>query len=159
MWASKDGAYGYAKARAREEGGQVTIVLEHKPGDVFQDEIDIVPPVEGEVPVVISPEEKAANDLRLAYEDSLRNSYVATFVKPLANDPENDFLVASEQLEKFLLIWNRSNLVVNPLSYGMRLLSLISEKRDTPASVLLNLNNYCGRQMYPQQQEIWCNSC
>ena len=44
----------------------------------FQDEIDIVPPPEGDVPVVITPEEKAANDLRLAYEDSIRNSYVAT---------------------------------------------------------------------------------
>ncbi|NLB66928.1 MAG: transglutaminase domain-containing protein [Bacteroidales bacterium] len=163
VWASKDGAYGYAKARAREEGGQVTIVLEHKPGDVFQDEIDIVPPVEGEVPVVISPEEKAANDLRLAYEDSLRNSYVATFVKPLANDPENDFLVASRGNWREISSYLEQIKSGSKSRYrdGMRLLSLISEKdlRDTPASVLLDhLNNFCGVEgMYPQQREIWYN--
>ncbi|NLX41652.1 MAG: transglutaminase domain-containing protein [Bacteroidales bacterium] len=163
VWASKDGAYGYAKARAREEVGQVTIVLEHKLGDVFQDEIDIVPPAEGEVPVVISPEEKAANDLRLAYEDSLRNSYVATFVKPLANDPENSFLVASRGNWREISSYLEQIKSGSKSRYrdGMRLLSLISEKdlRDTPASILLDhLNNFCGVEgMYPQQREIWYN--
>ena len=161
VWASKDGAYGYARARAGEKESEVTIVLDHKVGDVFEDEVDIVPPAEGDVPVVISPEEKAANNLRLAHEDSLRNSYVSTFVKPSVNDPENSFLVASRGN------WREISSYLEQIksgskprySDGLRLLSLISEKdlRDTPADILLDhLNNFSGVEgMYPQQQEIW----
>jgi len=161
VWASKDGAYGYAKARAREEGDEVTIVLDHKVGDWFHDEIDIVPPADGDVPVVISPEEKAANDLRLAYEDAIRNNYVSTFVKPSANDPENGFLVASRGNWREISHYFEQIKSGSKSRYrdGIRLLSLISEKdlRDTPASVLLDhLNNFCGVDgMYPQQREIW----
>ncbi len=161
VWASKDGTYGYVRARAGADKGEVTIILDHKVGDIFQDEIDIVPPGEGEISVAISPEEKAANDLRLAYEDSIRNSYVATFVKPSANDPENVFLVASRgnwrEISSYL-----EQIKSGSKSYyrdGIRLLRLISEKdlRDTPASVLLDhLNNFCGVDgMYPEQREIW----
>ena len=40
---------------------------------------DIVPPVAGDPKVTATEEETAANALRLAYEDSLRNAYTATF--------------------------------------------------------------------------------
>ncbi len=40
---------------------------------------DMVPPVAGEPKVVATEEETAANAKRLAYEDSLRNAYTATF--------------------------------------------------------------------------------
>ena len=40
---------------------------------------EIVPPVAGEPKVVATEEETAANAKRLAYEDSLRNAYTATF--------------------------------------------------------------------------------
>ncbi|NMB36862.1 MAG: transglutaminase domain-containing protein [Bacteroidales bacterium] len=161
VWASKDGAYGYRKARAGEERGEVTIVLDRKIGDVFQDEIDIVPPPEGDVPVVITPEEKAANDLRLAYEDSIRNSYVATFVKPAANDPENGYLVASRGNWKEISAYLDQIKSGSKSLYrdGIRLLELISEKdlRETPASVLLDhLDNFGGVEgMDSQQRELW----
>mgnify|MGYP001278546886 CR=1 FL=1 len=161
VWASKDGAYGYVRARAVEKEVEVTIVLDHNVGDVFEDEIDIVPPAEGDVPVVISPEEKAANDLRLVHEDSLRNSYVSTFVKPSAKDPENSFLVASRGNWREISSYLEQIKSGSKPRYrdGLRLLSLISEKdlRDTPADVLIDhLNNFLGVEgMYPQQQEIW----
>ncbi len=42
-------------------------------------EFEMVPPVAGEPKVVATEEETAANAKRLAYEDSLRNAYTATF--------------------------------------------------------------------------------
>ncbi len=42
-------------------------------------ELEMVPPVSGEPKVVATEEETAANAKRLAYEDSLRNAYTATF--------------------------------------------------------------------------------
>ena len=42
-------------------------------------QLEMVPPVAGEPKVVASEEEIAANAKRLAYEDSLRNAYTATF--------------------------------------------------------------------------------
>ena len=42
-------------------------------------ELEMVPPVAGEPKVVATEEETAANAKRLAYEDSLRNAYTATF--------------------------------------------------------------------------------
>ena len=108
--------------------------------------------------MVISPEEKAANDLRLAYEDAIRNNYVSTFVKPSANDPENGFLVASRGNWREISHYFEQIKSGSKSRYrdGIRLLSLISEKdlRDTPASVLLDhLNNFCGVDgMYPQQR-------
>ncbi len=161
VWASKDGTYGYARARAGENDGEVTVVLDHKVGDLYQDEIDIVPPVGGDIPVVISPEEKAANDLRLAYEDSLRNSYVSTFVKPSVNDPENRFLVASRGnwMEISLFLDDIKSGDKSKYRDGIRLLELLSEKdlRDTPSSVLFDhLVFFDGVEgMDPEQREIW----
>jgi transglutaminase-like putative cysteine protease len=42
-------------------------------------ELEMVPPVAGDPKVVATEEETAANAKRLAYEDSLRNAYTATF--------------------------------------------------------------------------------
>ncbi|MBP5341063.1 MAG: transglutaminase domain-containing protein [Bacteroidales bacterium] len=42
-------------------------------------EFEMVPPVAGNPKVVVTEEETAANAKRLAYEDSLRNAYTATF--------------------------------------------------------------------------------
>ena len=50
------------------------------PGELPEDyEYEIVPPVAGDPKVVATEEETAANAKRLAYEDSLRNAYTATF--------------------------------------------------------------------------------
>jgi transglutaminase-like putative cysteine protease len=75
VWASKDGAYGYAKCSFGKDK-EVTVTLGQVPDG---EALDIVPPPENvrlpEVPAAL----RAENDRRLAYEDSLRHAYEATF--------------------------------------------------------------------------------
>ena len=63
---------------------------------------DMVPPVAGEPKVVATEEETAANAKRLAYEDSLRAAYTATF----HTDSPNPFVRKAEgnwaEIEKFI---------------------------------------------------------
>ena len=65
-------------------------------------QFEMVPPVAGAPKVTASEEETAANALRLAYEDSLRNAYTATF----HSDSDNPFVRKSEgnwaEIEKFI---------------------------------------------------------
>ena len=75
VWASKDGAYGYAKCSFGKDR-EVTVTLGQVPDG---ESLDIVPPPENvrlpEVPAAL----RAENDRRLAREDSLRHAYEATF--------------------------------------------------------------------------------
>ena len=75
VWASKDGAYGYAKCSFGQDK-EVTITLGQVPD---REEIDIVPPPENVRLPEVTPAQRAENDRRFAYEDSLRHAYEATF--------------------------------------------------------------------------------
>jgi len=81
VWASKDGKFGWAKASFGHIKN-ITIKLNHQLSNVdgATEELDIVPPGERvlipEVPTTL----KQANQRRLAYEDSLRHAYEATFM-------------------------------------------------------------------------------
>ena len=105
IWASKDGAYGYAKCSFGKDT-EVTVTIDEIPGQAGNDEygpagndeygpagnddvnrharldrasLDIVPPPENVKMPVVTPEQRAENDRRFAYEDSLRHAYEATF--------------------------------------------------------------------------------
>lgn len=67
----KDGRFGYAVASSEE----TVVELDHRFGEEFSDELDIVPPVEDPLAGDIDPELAAANALRLAAEDSIRLSH------------------------------------------------------------------------------------
>ena len=75
IWASKDGAYGYAKCTFGKDT-EVTITLGAAPE---KESLDIVPPPENVKMPAVTPEQRAENDRRFAYEDSLRHAYEATF--------------------------------------------------------------------------------
>ena len=93
VWASKDGAYGYAKCSFGKDQ-EVTVTIEI-PGQAGNDEgegndglrharpdrasFDIVPPPENVRLPEVTPAQRAENDRRFAYEDSLRHAYEATF--------------------------------------------------------------------------------
>ena len=92
VWASKDGAYGYAKCSFGKDK-EVTVTIEI-PGQAGNDEegnddlrharpdrasFDIVPPPENVRLPEVTPVQRAENDRRFAYEDSLRHAYEATF--------------------------------------------------------------------------------
>ena len=75
VWASKDGAYGYAKCSFGKDK-DVAVMLGQVPD---QEAIDIVPPPENVRLPEVTPAQRAENDRRFAYEDSLRHAYEATF--------------------------------------------------------------------------------
>ena len=75
VWASKDGAYGYAKCSFGKDK-EVTVTLGQVSG---KDAFDIVPPPENVRLPEVTPAQRAENDRRFAYEDSLRHAYEATF--------------------------------------------------------------------------------
>lgn len=79
IWASKDGKYGFGKLDARNTES-IRIVLDKKTGMAYQYEYDMVPPAEKEYQALVPDKERAANDRRFVYEDSVRNAYIATFI-------------------------------------------------------------------------------
>ncbi|MBP5541486.1 MAG: transglutaminase domain-containing protein [Bacteroidales bacterium] len=78
VWATDGTHYNYAKVDVRQDS-TVTLCLSREADNPYMEDIDIVPPVAGKAKVEASPEKVAANAKRLAYEDSLRNAYTATF--------------------------------------------------------------------------------
>lgn len=81
VWASKDGRFGFQKLSFGKQD-TLTVKLDHKDGDSFELDIDIVPPVESANLPAVTPEQRAENDRRMAVEDSIRNAYVATMMTP-----------------------------------------------------------------------------
>lgn len=76
VWATDGTRYGFAKIDVRQSDN-ITLRLDHAPGDCYTAELTIVPPVadSARLKLIDSPE----NARRLAYEDSLRGAYTATF--------------------------------------------------------------------------------
>lgn len=78
VWASKEGHYGYAKVSFGKDE-QIQVTLSHTPEDAVAEEWDLVPPVEGVKLPAVTDAQRAENNRRLAYEDSLRMAYTQTF--------------------------------------------------------------------------------
>ena len=79
VWASKDGAYGFEKVRFGEDK-DVTITLDSPTGHPVSSRLlAIVPPPEDVTLPEVTPEQRAENDRRMAYEDSVRKAYMAGF--------------------------------------------------------------------------------
>ena len=76
VWASKDGAYGYVKVHFGQDT-EATITLDSPMG--FSELLAIVPPPEDVVLPAVTPAQRAENDRRMAYEDSVRKAYMAGF--------------------------------------------------------------------------------
>jgi hypothetical protein len=132
-------------------------------------EMDVVPPVENAQLPPVTDEQRKANTLRLEYEDSLRNSYVATFYDAVRAEG----FAAGYRLDKTrvagLLVASRGNhaeicsFISKAVENGraddaLNLLESLAEKdlRDTPESILSDhlyttpageksVNIYCPR--------------
>lgn len=79
IWASAKGRYGFGKLEAVSMQ-EITVVLEKPEKGEYHVAYDMVPPVEKEYQALVPDEERALNDRRFMYEDSLRNAYVASFI-------------------------------------------------------------------------------
>ena len=75
-YVAKDGRFGYQVFQAGEQE-QVTITLDHQEGTEEAFEFEMVPPMPSALSLEVTPEMRKETDRRLAYEDSLRNAYIA----------------------------------------------------------------------------------
>lgn len=77
-WASNGTKFGFTKFTAGKDT-HVQIVLDKDANYEGSCEVEIVPPCERNNVPEVTAEQIALNDSRCAYEDSIRNAYVATF--------------------------------------------------------------------------------
>ncbi|MDR3188084.1 MAG: transglutaminase domain-containing protein [Prevotellaceae bacterium] len=139
VWAGKGDRYGYALSTTADE--RVDVPLNRTSGEEYSETYTLsVPP---EQPVAALPQEKiAANTLRLAHEDSLRNAYMGTFA-PTVSDRDR---ASAGYRQKLFLHKAQGNWreiadfmqteATNP--HYLDFLASLSEKdlRDTPADYL-----------------------
>ena len=79
VWATDGTRYAFSKLDVRQDS-TITLTLSDNLNSQFSIlNLDIVPPAPGTAKVTPSDEAVARNARRLAYEDSLRNAYTATF--------------------------------------------------------------------------------
>ena len=149
VYAVKDGRFGFSKVTYGKDA-DVTITLEYEEGtEIPHIEMEVVPPVENAQLPDVSAEQRALNTQRMAYEDSLRNAYVATFHNAVTAEEfaRENSLDAAKTIK--VLTASRGNhgevaaFLSDAASAGkgrraLELLLSISEKdlRDTPAAVL-----------------------
>lgn len=77
VWATDGTNYGYVKSEPNSP--ELTIVLDKTAGKTYEETFVMNPPVPQKIKE-LSPEKIAANAIRLAYEDSVRNAYMKTFI-------------------------------------------------------------------------------
>ena len=78
-YAAKDGKFGFQVFKSGDQD-QVTITLDHDFSEGIANpafEFDMVPPAPSALSPEVTPEMRRENDRRIAYEDSLRNDYIA----------------------------------------------------------------------------------
>lgn len=80
VWISHDGKYNYQKIDVREQD-EITIILNRVVGEEYVEQFDMVPPFEKKAAKEISDEVMKKHNARLQYEDSVRNAYMATYMK------------------------------------------------------------------------------
>ena len=79
VWATDSNRYTFEKIDVRQDSIMTLIIPSTLNSQLSTLNFEMVPPVAGNPKVVVTEEETAANAKRLAYEDSLRNAYTATF--------------------------------------------------------------------------------
>lgn len=78
-YAEKDGMFGDAKISVSKDT-LVEVILTHKNGEIFAQNMDIVPPVGGTRTVTVTDEEREQNNKGLDAENKIRSDYEATFM-------------------------------------------------------------------------------
>ncbi|MCM1292784.1 MAG: transglutaminase domain-containing protein [Bacteroides sp.] len=78
VWATDGVNFGFKKCHVGTDRF-VTVPLTFDGSTQLSADFDLVPPVARDAEVVVPDQLRAANDLRLAHEDSIRSCYVATF--------------------------------------------------------------------------------
>ena len=127
-WGYNDDCFGVTKC-AIANGDTALLVLDMMPNERYAIDMEIVPPSERNTVPELSDEQRNANAARLAYEDSIRNAYIATF------DTSSELMAKTRgnhaEIKEFLdYAQNKDD--------ALQLLKVISDKdlRDIPCAVL-----------------------
>ena len=142
-YASKDGKFGFDEMPFGEKE-ELVIVLDKESGDEMIIEYNITPPAEKAKMPKVTAEMRAENDRRFAYEDSIRNAYIATFPRDI-KDKEVLALVEKS--------WGNYQTILDFIAYAedngkrqiaLNLLKEISDKdlRDVTMDVLVDNLDY-----------------
>ncbi len=143
VWATKDNAYGYSKSTA--DSTEVTIRLEHKQGAAYEETFVMNVPAEQKA-MALPADKVAANAVRLAREDSIRNAYMKTFAtKEYADELAKKTNLNNTEVWKYLQLaqgnWREISVFIETNKqnhYLFPFLSTLTDKdlRDTPAAYL-----------------------
>lgn len=169
IWASKNGSYGFAKCSFGKDK-LVTIRLTRNAASdgksiAFTPQaFDIVPPPEHAILPEVTEAQRKENSRRLAYEDSVRNSYTSTFYNAetarkaavdnqLPADRVTDFLVKSRGNHAMIL-----NFLIkhkNQLDRACELLKSLSDKdlRDMQSDILEDNFTASSNQLCPRVED------
>jgi hypothetical protein len=79
VWAAKGKNFGYHKVTVATTD-TATIMLNHKPGEVYSEVFDFVPPPEKKIEITVSDSSRNRNTRRLSFEDRIRADYESTFI-------------------------------------------------------------------------------
>ena len=142
-YASKDGKFGFEEMPFGKKE-QLVIVLDKKSGDEMIIEYEITPPAQNAKMPEVTAEMRAENDRRFAYEDSIRNAYIATFPR---NIEDKEVLALIEKS------WGNYQTILDFIAYAenngkrqiaLNLLKEISDKdlRDITMDVLVDNLDY-----------------
>ena len=138
-FASKDGKFGFAEMPFGEKD-ELVISLDKESGDEMIIEYDITPPAQNARMPEVTAEMRAENDRRFAYEDSIRNAYIASFPR---NIEDEEVLALVEKS------WGNYQTILDFIAYAekndnrqkaINLLKEISDKdlRDVTMDVLVD---------------------
>ncbi len=104
VWATHNGKFGYSKLSFGKDS-TINIILNRTPGETYTEQLDIIPPREWANLPEVTEEQRAENNRRFAYEDSIRNAYIATMyneekarayiesIQFTENDPETNDII------------------------------------------------------------------
>jgi hypothetical protein len=79
IWAAKGNSFGYHKVTITSTD-TVIIMLNHKPGEVYSEVFDFIPPLEKNVENNAPDSMRNRNLKRFAFEDKIRTDYECTFI-------------------------------------------------------------------------------
>ena len=141
VWACADGRYGFGMLTPSQT--EITVALDHTDADTFTVDYDVTPPVPGKIPYEVDDEAVAQNKVRLAYEDSVRHAYVATFadadkaravLDEVDDEAVRNVIAARGNWEDIAKFLNGAE----DKDAAFKMLNSLSRKdlRDTPARVL-----------------------
>lgn len=141
IWATDGTHYAYSMLDIRKQQ-TIDLYLTREAGSAYEELIQVVPPAAGQAKVTPSPEKAEANARRIAYEDSLRATYMATF-PTLAN--YRDYVNSNENLTDAQL-WNAIRRSEGNYSEIARFLN---NHKDSDPTILLNdyLASYSDKDM------------